>query len=377
MFGGFVGTASAVAAPTITPLQVQFNPEPLFNQANFMPTDMASGVVTVTNNSDAEQNVMTQAVNVSDVDNFSDLLLLVIKDSSNAVLFDGSLHQFFASGQGVSLGALPVGRSGVFTYTVSFINSDDNSYQGKTLGFDVCVGFQGDSASNHCGNSVVTPGEEDTRDGSGPMTAFGRKGGGTTLMIVNEKASDELSFAQNDSVSATITWDTNLPSTSQVVYGPATSNYTFDINNLPNFGYPLSTIEDGSKVLHHLVSLTDLKPGQTYVYRVVSRASPPTVGYEHKFTVPTLAQGEGGKITNIDNEVGGPRGRFDGSLFGSGRSTEEGKGSSLKPSLSSSLKDLTKNNNLASVNFFGFRSDFMSLFPLIALLLVLLLFFLI
>jgi len=35
------------------------------------------------------------------------------------------------------------------------------------------------------------------------------------------------------------------------------------------------------------VVLTGLVGGQTYVYRVVSRASPPTVSVEHTFTMPT------------------------------------------------------------------------------------------
>ena len=280
---GFAGTTLAV-----TSLDVQFVPDPLFDEANFLPLDETSGVVTVTNNSGTEQTILTEAINIFDDNNFGSLLNLEIDGGTP---FDDSLTDFFTSGE-VSLGTISIGESKIFTYTVSFINSNDNTYQGKTLSFDVCVGFEG--GETHCGDTVVG-GENDT-DGDGgtgnpppggTIPGSGGGGGGSgqfvQLVVFGESVSNTTAST------ATIEWDTNLLATSQVIYGLAPGPYVLDIVEpfIGFFGYPLGTPENGTKVLHHSVTLTGLIAGQTYVYRVVSRASPPTVSVEHTFTMPT------------------------------------------------------------------------------------------
>jgi hypothetical protein len=102
-----------------------------------------------------------------------------------------------------------------------------------------------------------------------------------------------------------VTWDTNISATSQVIYGLA-SNGPYNINmSANNFGYTYGTPEqdlDPNKVTSHFVTISGLTPGN-YVYRVVSKASPATVGYEYQFTVPTssaspaVAFGEGGGVS--------------------------------------------------------------------------------
>jgi len=65
------------------------------------------------------------------------------------------------------------------------------------------------------------------------------------------------------------------------------------------FGYPFATPTiDTSKIENHTVLLSGLTPG-VYAYRVISRASPPTVGFERYFEI------KGDKIiaaANIVNE---------------------------------------------------------------------------
>ena len=281
---GFAGTTLAV-----TSLDVQFVPDPLFDEANFLPLDETSGVVTVTNNSGTEQTILTEAINIFDDNNFGSLLNLEIDGGTP---FDDSLTDFFTSGE-VSLGTISIGESKIFTYTVSFINSNDNTYQGKTLSFDVCVGFEG--GETHCGDTVVG-GENDTDGGGGTGnpppggTILGSGGGGggsgqfVQLVVFGESVSNTTAST------ATIEWDTNLLATSQIIYGPILHpDYPFVLNifNLPNLGYPFGTVENPLKIAHHSVTLTGLVGGETYVYRVVSRASPPTVSVEHTFTMPT------------------------------------------------------------------------------------------
>ncbi len=296
LFGSFVGVTLAQSIP---PVSVQFVPNPLFNNSNFLPKDETSGQVTATNNSGSTQTLVTEAINIADSDNFGSLLRLKIVGSSGT-LFDNSLAYFFANAGEVSLGTISNGESKIFTYTVSFINSNDNSFQGKTLGFDICVRYQ--NSNTHCGNTTIG-GEGNTGGGvggdPGGGVVIGTSGGGgngqivpTSLIITNEKVNGiSGGVEQVPTATALITWNTNKLATSQVVYGPNTTTYTFDVNNLPAFGYPFVTAEDSNKVILHSVLLTGLTPGQTYVYRVVSRASPPTVSFEHQFTIPLSDDG--------------------------------------------------------------------------------------
>jgi len=272
----------AVASAQV-PLEVMFTPDPLFSEGNFLPVDDSVGTAKVTNNSGMTQTILAATANMSDPDGFGDLLNMLIGDSSET-FFDDTLSAFFAAGE-VDLGELLNGDSETFTFTVSFINTSDNSFQGKSLGFDVCVGFEGGDSS--CGD-IEEAGAGDG-DGDGDVVqSLGGGGGGfggggiidSTPLTISGEQVEELDI---DVQTALIVWDTNLYSTSQVVYGLA-SGGPYSISLLsPNFGYPLATTETFVKVLHHEVLLTGLIPGETYNYRVVSRASPPTISFEHTF----------------------------------------------------------------------------------------------
>ena len=279
--GGFATIAfAAQPVPFVT-----FTPNPLFVQGNFLPTDEATGMVEVRNSGTNPQIVITEAVHVSDPDNLSSQLhLLITKASGGAALYDGSFKTFLAGGEKV-LSELSGSSNETYTFVVTFNNIDDNSYQGKTLDFNLCVGFQG--GQTRCGDTVVGDEEDigggDNNDGGGIILGSGgsSRGGGTAhLLISNEQATDV-------STTATITWETNLLSTSQVVYGLASGGPYTLVLTPPNFDYPLGTAEDPTKVINHSMTLTGLTPGATYIYRVVSRASPPTISYEHEFTVPS------------------------------------------------------------------------------------------
>ena len=93
--------------------------------------------------------------------------------------------------------------------------------------------------------------------------------------------------------SAVITWLTDpVPGTSRVVYGTnSVSNASSTEAGTPNYGYASSTPESDTDpyVLSHSVSVSDLIPGTTYFYRVISRGSPEVTGGEQSFstTIPT------------------------------------------------------------------------------------------
>ena len=292
-------------------LDVTFIPDPLFSEDNFLPGDGASGQVLVLNNTDTEQTILTEAVNILDVDGLGDVLTLEITRVGTGLIYgagDGSFADFLTGGELV-LGTLAPGDTADFTFDVAFRESAGNEYQLAELGFDICVGFQGDNQGSYCGDTAIG-GEQGTDGGTGgggasSVTGGGGGGGlstGVPLAISNEQVAETNPSAGT----ATITWQTNYLATSQVVYGPATAQYSLDIY-APNFGYPMGTVEDSAKVIDHEVILTGLTEGETYLYRVISRASPPTVSYERSFTftvppapVESRSSDSGDTASNVD-----------------------------------------------------------------------------
>ncbi|MHC4687667.1 MAG: fibronectin type III domain-containing protein [Planctomycetota bacterium] len=74
------------------------------------------------------------------------------------------------------------------------------------------------------------------------------------------------------STSATVTWTSNKPATSQVEYGTNSGNLTY------------ATVKDTTMVIYHSVTVSDLSPSTTYYFRAVSEASPSISSPEYNFT---------------------------------------------------------------------------------------------
>lgn len=288
MIGSFAKSAFA----EVVPLSVTFSSNPLFSEANFAPGNEVTRTVGVANNSGSSQNIIVEATNASDNNGLGDKLNLVIKEGDTP-RYTGTLGAFLRAGE-VSLSPLSNTANTTYSFGITFDNSADDNLQNKTLGFDLCIGFQG--GTTQCGNTVISG---ENGGNTGGSTISGSSGSTITLVISNEQALNITNVGQTGS--ATITWDTNKLATSQVIYGLAPGPYNLDLNILPNLGYPSGSTEDGNKIMNHSVILTGLIPGQTYVYRVVSHASPATVSYEHQFTVPLLAQGDNNNNTIVNN----------------------------------------------------------------------------
>ena len=149
--------------------------------------------------------------------------------------------------------------------------------------------------------------------------------------------------------SFTVTWKTNHSATSRVVYGTTSVN---PVGTAPNYGYPLSTVEDPTLVTSHSVTLTGLTEGATYYWRAVSSASPEVVGDTEqtfkapdqeaptpptspKFSAPAGGGGGGGGVFCYDGsglncssggtEVGGTQTSNLGSFTGGGASDGSGE----------------------------------------------------
>lgn len=238
-----------------------------FNAANLVPGASVPGSFIVENTTGETITAAIKASNTAPNENLAAAMNLKIA-SNGDTFYDGSLQSFLTKTTATGLSTIGNNSSRTYILTLTLSSSAPNSLQGQTLGFDFVV--SGESS----GNTFTT-----TFGGSG-----GGGGGGQTslLLIFNEASLPSVP----QTTSALISWNTNKPATSQVIYGLASgAPYTLNVNNPPFYGYPQATIEDTNKVTNHSVTLSNLVVGQTYVYRVVSHASPATISPEYAFTL--------------------------------------------------------------------------------------------
>jgi len=364
----------ALSAQAPPRLEVVFTPNPLFSEDSVLPGDGVSGTVMVTNNSGESQTIITETINVSDPDGLSDRMNVTITDDSANTFFDAGSGTFFDFLTGSTLtltDSLGDRESVEYTFEVSYLEGTGNAYQNTEFGFDLCIGFLDELSGINCGDTVVSgegntdEGGEVSGDSGGAVGGSGGGGGGggiidSSPLTISDEQVEEL---DTDVQTALIVWDTNQYATSQVVYGLASGGpYSLSLLT-PNFGYPSSTPETAVKVLHHEVLLEGLIPDEAYNYRVVSRASPPTISYEHTFTFeeevslpppPILEQGgerDGNQVESQAPEVG----------LGGGiaLSVDEGGGSGEEPFSSEESKNLdeTTLNTLPIISTRGNGSE--------------------
>jgi len=285
MIGSFAKSAFA-EVPT-----VEFQNNPLFGEANFAPGNSISKYIILNNNVDNARVGIIRALEIVNEGigekKLGDVTHLTIKQGDVVLYNNKTFSEFFSdSEQGeINLSSVAAHSSVTFDLIVTFDADSENEYQNSTMSFDLKTGFPEDSQTD---TDTVSVGGGN----SGSYVTLGPK----TLTISDEQA---LNISNVDSFGiVTITWNTNLSATSQVIYGPMPGPYNLKLETLPNLGYPLGSTEDGNKVMSHSVFLSGLTPGQTYVYRVVSRASPATVSYEHQFTVPLFAENNNPILNN-------------------------------------------------------------------------------
>lgn len=295
LLSAFLSAPSFVFAVVPSRLEVQFESTPLFENTNFIPYDEVSRFAKVTNHTETAQEVIAEAINYSSCPLFSFNTCLAKKlhlkiTSGEEMYFDDTLSHFYDM-RGVSLGNLDAGAIKQYDFRIVFDGGlDDNDFQNSTTNFDLLVGFAGEGG-----------GGVSTESGGGAVL--------TGLQINNEAA---VSVSES---TAGISWNTNYNAWGHVIYGIDTGTpYVLDLS-LPNFGYPSSAPSDPAllghaellpKTTNHIVNLSGLTPGTTYRYRAVSHASPPTVGYEHTFTVPLNAGTNGAEnITGENAGIGG------------------------------------------------------------------------
>ncbi len=250
-------------------LNVQFEQTPLFDEANFLPGYNITRWVKVTNNSSTSQKIAAETIKERDPDNLASQMNIIIKEGATT-LYNDTLASFFAAGE-VFLSNL-AGNSAQtqYDFIVTFDSATDNPYQGKSLGFDLLVGFQGTEGGGGGGGGFLPPG-----------------------LTIAEESIKVIATAET---SVTIIWTTSYSSTSQVIYAAAGETHTLDLTDNagipPKYGYAHTTLEydTSPKVTDHSVTITGLTPGTTYYFRSISHASL-AVSYEYSFTTKGVAGG--------------------------------------------------------------------------------------
>lgn len=268
-----LGFSHVYAAPDDLLVEFETGNAPLFNEANFLPGSEVSRWANVKNNTPGTQPIIVEAINESDPDGLASVFEIGIYEGGVQHYGTTTLAVFFAAGE-VSLSDLAGGGAQThYDFLVRFVPGANNSYQEKSLGFDILIGFTGDEGGG---------GE------SGGSSGGGGGGGGEGSILPGLTISGESARTTDvTQTTAIIEWDTSYRSTSRVVYG--TTPGIFSFTSSPNYGYPFSTVESDTPanpngVLHHTASISGLDANTTYYYRTVSHASPDTISFEHSFT---------------------------------------------------------------------------------------------
>ena len=181
-------------------------------------------------------------------------------------------------------------------------NNEECDDGNNTSGDGCSATCQTESTPNpYCGDGQVNSGEQcddgNNISGDGCSATCRNEGGGgdIPLKVMGEVVS---CLTEEDIV---ITWRTNKPATSRVLYDTVPH---IDFGTPPNYGYAYSTDEDLNKVTFHSVAINGLEPGTVYYFKVISKGSPAVLGIDLSFNTGVCCAAEPGEpILEITKSV--------------------------------------------------------------------------
>jgi len=127
--------------------EADFEYNPLFSEANFLPGDSVPRWIKVTNNSSGIFKIATKADKWIDNDGLGDVLNLEIKQGVVSY-YNDTLSNFFNAGELFLSDLSGNGTQTQYDYIISFNPGTGNTYQGKSLSFDILIGYQSSVVSN-------------------------------------------------------------------------------------------------------------------------------------------------------------------------------------------------------------------------------------
>ncbi|MEX0931763.1 MAG: hypothetical protein WDZ88_03360 [Candidatus Paceibacterota bacterium] len=317
IFGATLAVLMAVVAVPVSAdngLDVTFEQQPLFNEANFLPGDTVSRTVQVHNTTGATQSVITSTDNESDTNDFSEQFAFEIVDTSdNTVYFSGTLKDLF-DGDVANLGSIVNNQTRTFAFKATLNSGTGNAFQGAAIGFDLAVGFFGGEVVTD--NPPTNPpgggggGSGGGGSGGGGGGSSGGGGGGVLTDIERLEITNVQVVSKDwNTGEVVISWETNLPASSQIVYG-LTSSGPHNLNStFPNFGYPQSNTKDSTQKELHQMTLTGLTSFEWYDFIVASERLEVSISLEGSFYLGPEIGGDFPIILENDpenNEQGQP-----------------------------------------------------------------------
>ena len=296
----------------------EFEKEPLFKEANFLPGDSVIRWAKITNTSGKSQTIAVQAMNYILPIPSDDLArALDFRISSGGIdLYGGSkgkktLADFYNDGV-VSLNTLSDGAGAQYDFEIYFPAEKGNEWQLKQTIFDIVIGLKNE------GGGIDDPPTHTDKDN--PGGGGGGSAGQCEITIYDATVQANPVSCDN----AIIRWSTNCGSNSRIFYSANRPNGLPD-QTKTNFGYEYSTEADKATVTQHTVTLSGLSKNTTYYY-IVSSAD--ETSREHSFTTASTCQkttqpplNEGEEGTNPNPMTLGNTGDRSGGII-AGTSTE-------------------------------------------------------
>ena len=293
---------------------VDFVPDPLFSEVNYLPGDMVEGRYAVIKNTGTEVVDLGLSINNMTGELSQAVQMSIFSDLDNSLVWAGTLSQL-ANNQVVTLGKLVPNEEKKFNFIAEFLPSADNSYQSSYLSFDIIIGSLNSlSIASYGGGSSVYP--------SVPVD----------LVIFNEGIGSITQGGQFFNVP--IFWQTNLGADALVVFGLKNEG-PFDLSlDSDNYGYSSTSGWFLGANTNHSILLEKLPIG-VYVYRVFSRRGDSLVSStEKEFTITDegelLSEGlvlgefiERNSHTDLGKPVTGVKGLVLGMSLGLGQKTTE------------------------------------------------------
>ncbi|MDP3882701.1 MAG: VWA domain-containing protein [Candidatus Staskawiczbacteria bacterium] len=176
----------------------------------------------------------------------------------------------------------PLGAVSVnYGYSKQYIMTPDSGYEVEDVLIDgVSVG----ALTSYTFGNVISD-----HTISASFKASGEVAGASTeaLYVFDEQTGSPLE------TSVVLTWKTNLPATTRVVYDTVSHP---ELGEAQNYGYTFSTSEDSEKVEYHVLAIFGLEPGTTYYWRAVSHGSGEVLGDELSFKTEESYTGLGGPL---------------------------------------------------------------------------------
>ena len=185
------------------------------------------------------------------------------------------------------------GQGGGATYCGDGLKQSPNdSFLGGPAnnGLEDCDGGDGVSSGYTCNSQCVLVANQSGGGVGGGVYVF------DDLILTNINVG---LAAESTETSIIITWLTNKPATSRVIYDTIT-HPDLSTSSPPNYGYAFSTDLDPNKVTGHSVIINELTPGTTYYLRPLSSASPEKYGAE----IAVTTAGSAVAITPVEQVLG-------------------------------------------------------------------------